>query len=76
MIVVSDEIFLRIDPDQDRHSLNNYVKKMSLTLCQSVKKCHKIMKICQITNIDMGFQKKDISSRSEQVDFFEQVAFS
>ena len=31
--------------------------------------------ICQTTNFYMGFQKKNISSRSEKVDFFESYRF-
>ena len=34
---------------------------LSLNLCQSVRECPKILKICQITNFDMGFQKKHVS---------------
>ncbi len=41
----------------------------------STRECPKILKICQITNFDMGFQKKNISSRSEKVDFFESCGF-
>jgi hypothetical protein len=43
--------------------------------CQSVRECPKILKICQITKLDMGFQKKNISSRSENIDFFESYRF-
>jgi len=32
---------------------------------QSVRECPKILKICQITNLDMGFLKIDIRSRSD-----------
>ena len=31
---------------------------LSLTLCQSVRECPKILKICQLTNFDMDLQKK------------------
>ena len=41
----------------------------------SVRECPKILKICQITKLDMGFQKKNISSRSENIDFFESYRF-
>ena len=36
----------------------------------SVTECPKILKIHQITNFDMGFQKKHVSGRSEDLDFF------
>jgi hypothetical protein len=42
--------------------------RLSLALCQSGRECPKILKIWQTTNFDMGFQKKDIRSRSEKVD--------
>ena len=41
----------------------------------STRECPKILKICQITKLDMGFQKKNISSRSEDIDFFESCDF-
>jgi hypothetical protein len=37
--------------------------------CQSVRECPKILKICQITQFDMGFQKINMISRYEKVDF-------
>ncbi len=40
-----------------------------------MRECPKILKICQITKLDMGFQKKNISSRSENIDFFESCGF-
>ena len=36
----------------------------------SVRECPKILKICQITKFDMGFQKINTRSRYEKVDFF------
>jgi hypothetical protein len=41
-----------------------------MNLCQSVSECPKILKIYQVTNIDMGFQKKHVSGGSEDLDFF------
>jgi hypothetical protein len=38
--------------------------------CQSVRECPKILKICQITDFDMGFQKINMISRLEKVDFY------
>jgi hypothetical protein len=35
----------------------------------STRECPKILKISQITNFDMGFQKINIRSRLEKVDF-------
>ena len=49
---------------------------LSLTLCQSVRECPKILKIYQITNFDTGFQKKHVSGRSEDLDFFLSASFS
>ena len=49
---------------------------LSLSLCQSVKECPKFLKICQITNFDMGFQKKQVSGGSEDLDFFSSAIFS
>ena len=56
---------------------SQYLKKclyephtLSLTLCQSVRECPKILKNCQITKMDMGFQKKYVSGWSEDLDFF------
>ena len=37
--------------------------------------CPKILKICQITKPYMGFQKKNMTGRSEKVDFFESCGF-
>jgi hypothetical protein len=42
----------------------------------SVRECPKILKICQKTNFDMGFQKKHVSDRSEDLDFFSSASFS
>jgi hypothetical protein len=47
----------------------------SLTPCQSVKECPKILRIIQETNFDMGFQKINMRSWSEKVDFFHWVIF-
>ena len=49
---------------------------LSLSLCQSVSECPKILKIYQVTNIDMGFQKKHVSGGSEDLDFFLSASFS
>ena len=53
----------------------NKPHSLSSNPCQSVRECPKILKICQITKLDMGFQKKNISSRSENIDFFESYRF-
>ena len=45
-------------------------------LSQSVRECPKILKICQITKFDMGFQKNNILGRYKKVDFFIQAIFS
>jgi hypothetical protein len=42
----------------------------------SKRTCPKILKICQITKFDMSFQKINIRTRSEKVDFFYWVIFS
>jgi hypothetical protein len=34
---------------------------LSLSLCQSVRECPNFLKICQITKLDMCFQKKNVS---------------
>jgi hypothetical protein len=49
--------------------------KFASNPCISTRECPKILKICQITKIDMGFQKKNILSRSEKVDFVESYDF-
>ena len=50
---------------------------LSLSLCQSVRECPKFLKICQITNFDMGFQKKNVlGGRSEDLDFFSSAIFT
>ena len=41
--------------------------------CQSVRERPKIVKICQITKFDMDFQKINIRSRLEKVDFLPQA---
>ncbi len=42
----------------------------------SVSECPKILNICQITKFDMGFQKINMSSRFEKLDFFVYGIFS
>ena len=49
---------------------------LTLIICQSVRKCPNFLKLWLITNFDMGFQKNDIRSQSEKVDFFERSVFS
>ena len=49
---------------------------LTLIICQSVRKCPNFLKFWLITNFDMGFQKNDIRSQSEKVDFFERSVFS
>ena len=48
---------------------------LTLIICQSVRKCPNFLKLWLITNFDMGFQKNDIRSQSEKVDFFERSVF-
>ena len=48
---------------------------LTLITCQSVRKCPDFLKLWLITNFDMGFQKNDIRSQSEKVDFFERSVF-
>jgi hypothetical protein len=43
--------------------------------CLSTKECSKILKTCHTTNFDLGFQKKNVLSRSEKVDFVESYRF-
>ena len=49
---------------------------LSLTLCQLVRECPNFLKIYQITNFDMGFQKKRVSDRSKDLDFFPSAIYS
>jgi hypothetical protein len=49
---------------------------LPLSLCQSVRNCPKFLKICQLTNFDMGFQKKNVLGRSEDLDFFSSAIFT
>jgi hypothetical protein len=53
-----------------------FVLYPSLNLCQSARECPNFLKIWQLTNFDMGFQKINIRSRNKIVDFFERSVFS
>ena len=55
--------------------VKNEDHKLSLTLCQSGSDCPKSLKMCLITKFDMGFQKNNIRSRSEKVDYFKNNFF-
>ena len=49
-----------------------YFKPMPI----SARECPNFLKNWESTNFDMGFQKKNISSRSEKVDFLKNDVFS
>jgi hypothetical protein len=49
--------------------------KLHSNPCISTRECPKILKICQESKFDMGFQKKNMRSRSEKVDFVESYRF-
>jgi hypothetical protein len=51
------------------NKLPNRPQALTLRLCQSARECPNFLKKWESTNFDMGFQKKNISSRSEKVDF-------
>jgi hypothetical protein len=63
----------------EKMSISEKVPKKPYTLfsnpCQSVRERPKILKICQITKLDMGFQKINMRSRLEKVDFLPQAKF-
>ena len=56
-----------------RLNIGKRAYSLSSNPCQSLRERPKILKICQITKFDMGFQKIDIRSRLEKVDFLPQA---
>jgi hypothetical protein len=52
------------------------VDKLPSNPCLSTWGRPKILKICQDTNFDMGFQENNMRSRSEKVDFLNRTGFS
>ena len=75
-------IWIWISKSKTKSKIQNFLDSgvwpytLSSNPCQSVRSCPKILKICQITKFDMGFQKINMRSRSEKVDFFDLEVFS